>query len=107
MIQGLIDKGYAYATPGGDVYFRVHADEDYGKLSRRKLEEAVSGTRVHGERGEDRRGRLRAVEGGQAGRADVGQPVGRGPAGLAHRVLGDEPAPTWASRSTSTAAATT
>ena len=46
MIQGLIDKGYAYPVAGGDVYFRVHADEDYGKLSRRKLEEAVSGTRV-------------------------------------------------------------
>jgi cysteinyl-tRNA synthetase len=46
LIQGLIDKGYAYAAPGGDVYFRVHADEDYGKLSRRRLEEAVSGTRV-------------------------------------------------------------
>ncbi len=46
MIQGLIDKGYAYPVSGGDVYFRVHADEDYGKLSRRRLEEAVSGTRV-------------------------------------------------------------
>jgi cysteinyl-tRNA synthetase len=46
LIQGLIDKGYAYATEGGDVWFRVHADEDYGKLSRRRLEEAVSGTRV-------------------------------------------------------------
>jgi len=46
LIQGLIDKGYAYVVPGGDVYFRVHADEDYGKLSRRRLEEAVSGTRV-------------------------------------------------------------
>jgi cysteinyl-tRNA synthetase len=45
-IQGLIDKGFAYSTPNGDVWFRVHADEDYGKLSRRKLEEAVSGTRV-------------------------------------------------------------
>ncbi len=46
MIQGLVEKGYAYPVAGGDVYFRVHADEDYGKLSRRKLEEAVSGTRV-------------------------------------------------------------
>jgi cysteinyl-tRNA synthetase len=46
LIQGLIDKGYAYPTEGGDVWFRVHADEDYGKLSRRKLEEAMSGTRV-------------------------------------------------------------
>ncbi len=46
MIEGLIERGHAYTTPSGDVYFRVHTDEDYGKLSRRKLEEAVSGTRV-------------------------------------------------------------
>ncbi|OQA46151.1 MAG: Cysteine--tRNA ligase [Chloroflexi bacterium ADurb.Bin325] len=46
MIEGLIERGHAYATPSGDVYFRVHTDADYGKLSRRKLEEAVSGTRV-------------------------------------------------------------
>jgi cysteinyl-tRNA synthetase len=46
MVQGLIDKGHAYATPDGDVYFRVRTDPDYGKLSRRKLDEAVSGTRV-------------------------------------------------------------
>lgn len=44
-IQGLVDKNYAYEA-GGDVYFRVRADEDYGKLSRRKLDAALSGTRV-------------------------------------------------------------
>jgi cysteinyl-tRNA synthetase len=27
---GLIEKGYAYES-GGDVYFRVQRDEDYGK----------------------------------------------------------------------------
>ena len=32
------------------------------------------------------------MEGGQAGRAVLGQPLGQGPAGLAHRVLGDEQA---------------
>ena len=29
-VQGLIDKGYAYAASNGDVYFRVTRDEDYG-----------------------------------------------------------------------------
>lgn len=46
MVSGLIERGHAYVTPGGDVYFRVRSDPDYGKLSRRRLESAVSGTRV-------------------------------------------------------------
>jgi cysteinyl-tRNA synthetase len=45
VIQELGEAGYAYEVDG-DVYFRVTRDEDYGKLSRRSLEEAVSGTRV-------------------------------------------------------------
>jgi cysteinyl-tRNA synthetase len=46
MIQGLIDKGFAYPTPDGDVYFRVNRDEDYGKLSGRRLEDMQAGERV-------------------------------------------------------------
>ena len=45
VIQGLEDKGYAYAVEG-DVYFRVAKDDDYGKLSRRKVEDMESGTRI-------------------------------------------------------------
>jgi cysteinyl-tRNA synthetase len=45
-IQGLIEKGYAYAPGNGDVYFRVTKDEDYGKLSGRKLEDMQAGARV-------------------------------------------------------------
>jgi cysteinyl-tRNA synthetase len=46
MIQGLIERGHAYAVPGGDVYFRVSSFPEYGKLSHRRLEEAFSGTRA-------------------------------------------------------------
>ena len=46
MVQGLIDKGYAYAAPNGDVYFRVTRDADYGKLSGRKLEDMQAGARI-------------------------------------------------------------
>jgi cysteinyl-tRNA synthetase len=45
-IQGLIDKGYAYAAANGDVYFRVDKDEDYGRLSTRKLEDMQAGARI-------------------------------------------------------------
>ncbi|MCF6278188.1 MAG: cysteine--tRNA ligase [Anaerolineales bacterium] len=45
MIEGLIEKGYAY-TVNGDAYFRVHKDEDYGKLSGRKLDEMQAGARI-------------------------------------------------------------
>ncbi len=45
MIEGLIAKGYAYPA-NGDVYFRVDRDDDYGKLSGRKIEDMVAGARV-------------------------------------------------------------
>lgn len=45
MTQGLIEKGMAYELDG-DVYFRVRADEDYGKLSHRTLDDMEAGARV-------------------------------------------------------------
>jgi len=45
MVNGLVEKGYAYEVDG-DVYFRVRKFPDYGKLSGRALEEALAGTRV-------------------------------------------------------------
>jgi cysteinyl-tRNA synthetase len=45
-IEGLIEKGYAYAPGNGDVYFRVTKDEDYGKLSGRKLDDMQAGARI-------------------------------------------------------------
>lgn len=50
----LMDAGMAYATPSGDVYFRVRAYAPYGKLSGRSLDELRSGARVApGEEKED------------------------------------------------------
>jgi cysteinyl-tRNA synthetase len=46
VIQGLVDKGYAYRTPDGSVYFRVTRDPDYGKLSHRTLDMMQAGARV-------------------------------------------------------------
>jgi len=45
VIQGLIDKGHAYAAQGS-VYFRVGSVPDYGKLSHRSLESMMAGARI-------------------------------------------------------------
>jgi len=45
-IQGLIQKEAAYAAPNGDVYFSVTSDDDYGKLSGRKIEDMQAGARI-------------------------------------------------------------
>ena len=54
LVQVLLDKGYAYVTPIGDVYFRVKKFSAYGKLSGRNLEELQAGARIAvGEEKED------------------------------------------------------
>lgn len=45
MIEDLINKDAAYATASGDVYYRVRSNGEYGKLSKRKVDELISGTR--------------------------------------------------------------
>ncbi len=45
-IEGLIQKGHAYAASNGDVYFSVTSDDDYGRLSGRKLDDMQAGSRI-------------------------------------------------------------
>jgi len=45
MVKVLIEKGHAYEIDG-DVYFSVESFKDYGKLSKKPLEELLSGARV-------------------------------------------------------------
>ncbi|MBI3580631.1 MAG: cysteine--tRNA ligase [Nitrospinae bacterium] len=45
MIKTLLAKGAAYES-GGDVFFSVEDFSDYGKLSKRNVDELVSGARV-------------------------------------------------------------
>ncbi|MCH7488893.1 MAG: cysteine--tRNA ligase, partial [Chloroflexi bacterium] len=46
MVQGLIEKGRAYAVESGDVYFDVRSDPGYGKLSGRDVDSMRAGARV-------------------------------------------------------------
>ena len=45
-VSGLIEKGHAYATKNGDVYFSVESFAPYGRLSHRNLEDAMNGVRI-------------------------------------------------------------
>ncbi len=51
------------------MYFDVAKDDDYGKLCNRDPEQLEAGARHRGERPQAQPRRLRAVEGGEAGRA--------------------------------------
>ena len=94
MIQGLIDKGYAYETDG-DVYFAVREFGEYGRLSGKNLDELESGARV--EVNEQKRDPLDFTlwESGQAWRAKLGIPLGGRTSGLAYRMLGHVPQVPW------------
>ena len=45
LISTLTEKGYAYQS-GGDVFFSVEKFQEYGKLSKRNIEEMQAGARV-------------------------------------------------------------
>jgi cysteinyl-tRNA synthetase len=53
MVEKLIASKHAYAVDG-DVYFRVRTKSDYGKLSKRDIDDLISGARVEiGEKKQD------------------------------------------------------
>ena len=80
--EQLIAKGHAYVADNGDVMFDVPTDPNYGLLSRQDLDQLQAGARVD-------------VENVERGRAALAVAVGRGPSGLAYRVLGDELQAAW------------
>ncbi|MGA1071397.1 MAG: cysteine--tRNA ligase [Pseudohongiellaceae bacterium] len=46
LIQTLIEKDHAYPAANGDVYFSVSSFDDYGKLSKKKMDELLDGARI-------------------------------------------------------------
>ena len=46
IIESLIQKGYAYPAPNGDIYYAVRKFADYGKLANRNLDDLRAGERV-------------------------------------------------------------
>jgi cysteinyl-tRNA synthetase len=46
MVGTLVDRGYAYAGPNGDVYYAVARFEPYGQLSGKRLADLRAGARI-------------------------------------------------------------
>lgn len=52
-VKTLIEKGYAYPTEAGDVYYRVRKFNEYGKLSHRNIDNLLNGVRIDIEEGKE------------------------------------------------------
>jgi cysteinyl-tRNA synthetase len=46
LVSTLVEKGHAYVTPEGDVYFSVRSFPGYGKLSGQNIDDLENGARV-------------------------------------------------------------
>ena len=91
LIERLVADGNAYVAEE-HVLFSVPSMPDYGKLSKRPLDEMIAGARVDVAPYKRDADGFRAVEAVEARRAVVAVAVRHrdaGPAGLAHRMLGD------------------
>ena len=91
LIERLIASGNAYVADG-NVLFNVPSMPDYGRLSKKPLDELVAGARVEVAPYKKHPTGLRAVEAVKSGRTRLA--VARrhcraGPPRLAHRMLGD------------------
>ena len=110
LIQKLIDKGAAYVSDDGSVYFRIASFPKYGCLCHLDLANLISGARVNQDEYEKEGvGDFVLWKKWTPADGDVGwdSPWGKGRPGLAHRVFRAEHGASRARRSTSTAAAPT
>jgi cysteinyl-tRNA synthetase len=78
MVGDLVAKGFAYAPGNGDVYYAVRKFPEYGRLSRRNLDDLQAGARV--EPGEAKRDPLDFAlwKGAKPGEPSWDSPWGKG-----------------------------
>jgi cysteinyl-tRNA synthetase len=96
LITELIDRGHAYATPAGDVWFSVSSWADYGALSHRRPEDMLSSPDSGDKRDPRDFGLWKAHKPGEPADAAWTSPWGPGRPGwhiecsaMARRYLGD------------------
>ncbi len=78
MVQTLIDKEYAYCAKNGDVYYRVDRFADYGKLSKKNLEDLRAGERISVEEAKENPLDFALWKAAKEGEAAWDSPWGRG-----------------------------
>ena len=112
MIETLVEKGHAYASDDGSVYFKISSFPGYGKLSRLDERELDLGKTQNARANSDEYEKDSLSDfvlwkAPQAGgwRKLLAVALGRGPPRLAPRVLGDDPGIPRRLPSTSTPAA--
>jgi cysteinyl-tRNA synthetase len=95
MIEGLLEKEYAYPA-SGDVYYRVPRKPDYGKLSHQNIETIIAGQRVEADEGKEHPADFALWKGAKQGEPAWDSPWGPGRPGwhiecsaMSWRYLGD------------------
>jgi len=83
IIEGLIANGHAYEAPSpqsewSDVYYRVSAKQDYGKLSHRAQESLLAGARVEPGEQKQNAADFALWKGAKAGEPSWDSPWGKG-----------------------------
>ncbi len=78
LIERLVERGFGYAPGNGDVYFAVRKYPEYGRLSKRNLDDLLAGARV--EPGEAKRDPLDFAlwKGAKPGEPAWSSPWGKG-----------------------------
>ena len=77
-VQQLVEKGYAYPTENGDVYYRVRNFKEYGKLSHRKIDDLLNGVRKDVEDGKEDPLDFALWKGAKPGEISWDSPWGKG-----------------------------
>ncbi len=83
IIERLIEKGYAYPAASeqsewSDVYYRVSANQDYGKLSHRTQDSLLAGARVESGEQKENAADFALWKGAKAGEPSWDSPWGKG-----------------------------
>ena len=83
IVQGLIDRGFAYEASSpqsewSDVYYRVSAKQDYGKLSHRSQDSLLAGARVETGEHKENAADFALWKGAKAGEPSWDSPWGKG-----------------------------